>query len=339
MKSIVFFGILLFFLLCNSRAYCADFSALKGINLDQSLESASKWKVSPTQDELNLIKALGFNAIRLPIAISNHLDGSGQRISEAYLSRLKGVVSDARSLGFFVIVDLHDKEIAKSIGNHSSDLLVGIWKQIAIKLGGVKDGVAFEILNEPFSASTPQKWSSIQNSVVDEIRKIDPNRPLILTGSKWGEIESLAKIVPSSHKKNIYYTIHYYSPMWFTHQGANWIKDSDRNIGRAWVSNKDNLHRLASDFAEVANWGKANDYSLILGEFGVIDKVPELDRAEWAYSVRVEAEARNVGWFYWSFKGDFGIIDIKKACLRRVLVRALTGVDKQPPVGYIYCDR
>jgi endoglucanase len=73
--------------------------------------------------------------------------------------------------------------------------------------------------------------------------------------------------------QNIIFTVHFYHPMKFTHQGAP--------------------------------WSKANDRPIFLGEFGSCDKADMESCARYtAYVVRT-AEKLGFSWAYWQFDSDF----------------------------------
>ena len=89
------------------------------------------------------------------------------------------------------------------------------------------------MLNEPHKNLTSDKWNEFLSEGISLIREIDNKRTLMIGPANWNSINSLNSL-QISDDDNIIITVHYYSPFEFTHQGANWVENSERWMGTKW---------------------------------------------------------------------------------------------------------
>ena len=123
-----------------------------------------------------------------------------------------------------VVLNLH-----KAIGNYAdikekTELLddpglqkrfVALWAEFERRFSGRK-AVAFELLNEVRNVD-PEKWNALADAAISEIRRLNPERKIILGGVNWNGAGALRKL-RLYDDPNIIYTFHFYSPFEFTHQ-------------------------------------------------------------------------------------------------------------------------
>lgn len=127
-----------------------------------------------------------------------------------------------------VVFDMHDedKDIWERDPNYVDHFLI-FWPTLAKRYANRDiERVFFEIVNEPRFENRPTVWRKIQQRWIDAMRAVVPNHTLIVTGSDWGGLSSLEKFEPYDDR-NLVYSFHFYDPMEFTHQAANWA-------GPAW---------------------------------------------------------------------------------------------------------
>lgn len=84
---------------------------------------------------------------------------------------------------------------------------------------------------------------------------------------------------------------------------------TENAAGRRW-GGKDDAIELKSTY-DIANafWTKTG-LPLFVGEFGVIDKVPQPQRIQWTKVRRQTMEANNMAWCVWDFSGAFKSYDL-----------------------------
>jgi hypothetical protein len=200
--------------------------------------------------------------------------------------------------------------------------------------------VFFEVLNEP-KFPDEREWEHLQSRIVLAIRSVAPRNTLILTASPWSTATSLIAMMPVADR-NVVYTFHTYTPMIFTHQSAPWSLPSYASVaGLAFPANAENVRavaghieaarqdelaaygrdfvddqRIASEIDVAASWGRRNGVAVVATEFGVLDKAPPSARAAWLSTVRLNFEARGIGWTVWEYRGGFGIAsDLQRGCM------------------------
>ncbi|HSG33461.1 MAG TPA: glycoside hydrolase family 5 protein, partial [Sphingomonadaceae bacterium] len=160
------------------------------------------------------IAARGFETVRLPVRFSNHaLTSAPYTIDAAFMDRVEQVVDLARAAGLRVILDLHHYEDPQ--GNIFTNpagqtaRLAGMWAQIAERFKEKDELVWFEILNEPHGQITHANLRSVLDPALAEIRKPNPNRPVVWGGEFWSGINSLDDIPIPPNDNRLVITFHY----------------------------------------------------------------------------------------------------------------------------------
>nr|PZN10305.1 MAG: hypothetical protein DIU64_06370 [Caldicoprobacter oshimai] len=71
--------------------------------------------------------------------------------------------------------------------------------------------------------------------------------------------------------RNIIATFHYYTPFWFTHQGAGWVNPSPP-VGKKWEGFNEQKQFIEDELDKAVNWEKKRGRQLFMGEFGAYSK-------------------------------------------------------------------
>ena len=87
------------------------------------------------------------------------------------------------------------------------------------------------------------------------------------------------------------------------------------------ISNDEQNLRMRLE--QAANWGKANNRPIFVGEFGAYNKGDLASRVRWTSLVRDTLEQRGLSWGYWEFGAGFGIYDRTLAQWRPEVLSAL----------------
>ena len=125
----------------------------------------------------------------------------------------------------------------------------------------------------------------------------------------WNSITHLQDLKLPAEDRNIIVTVHYYSPMEFTHQGASWSSHKDKS-NVSWSGLPDQRKAIREDFLKAADWARKEDRPIFLGEFGAYDKAPMASRVVYTDAVARTAESFGWSWAYWQFDSDFILYDI-----------------------------
>jgi aryl-phospho-beta-D-glucosidase BglC (GH1 family) len=314
----------------------------RGINVSEWFAqsndySAQRLKAYTTLEDIDLIKRLGFDHVRISIDPAIFECRTTWEQCDR-VQALDEVVSRALDRDLALIIDLHPsgeykKEIATS--DSAVDHCVLLWGRIAAHYAKRDpDKVLFELMNEP-ELSDGYRWAGIQQRLMTEVRRNAPAHTIILSGAKYSDIENLIQ-VPESTDANVIYNFHYYEPHIFTHQGASWgspywmrlkslpFPASESQIEQAKNRELDDVtrwkltqyaldrwdeNRVATEIGFAADWAKRRNVPLTCNEFGSYRNFTDSgDRMRWIAAVRKALEQNKVGWTMWDYRGGFGVV-------------------------------
>jgi endoglucanase len=300
----------------------------RGINLGNALDAPNEgeWGVKLEADYFKEIKTAGFDTVRVPVRWSAHAaEEAPYTIDPEFFARVDWALDQAEANRLNVVLNVHHYAGMDDEPDRNVPRLVGLWKQIAGRYKDRPPSVYFELLNEPHNKLTDAKWNEAIPKVLEEVRKTNPTRPVIVGPTMWNGIGALGKLkLPDD--PNLIVTVHYYSPFEFTHQGAEWAPPKVRDrTGVTWEGTDVEMTALRKDLDAAAAWAKENGQPIFLGEFGAYSKGDMSSRAKWTRAVAREAEARGFSWAYWEFCSGFGAYDANKKQWREPLRDALLG--------------
>jgi endoglucanase len=319
----------------------------------------------PDETALSRLRARGFTHIRLPVQaelVSTRFSPS-QRVS-AQLRELDRALDVVLRLGYAVSIDLHPGDRFGQLWRDDADAAAreveAIWRVIAQRTRGRPSGrVLFELLNEPPSGVG---WAERVRRLASVVRAIAPANPIIVGPDDSQRIEALERLTPLPDP-NIVYAVHFYDPMAFTHQGADWNGPDDplgalhdvpfpsrpddpgvRALQQSLISKgrvaaaKDLQEQLSTPWtpeviadaiARAGLWSRRTQRAVIVNEFGVLGWVaPARDRARWLLAVREAAERACLGWAHWEYADAFGFMrrDEGRETPDESVLQALIGV-------------
>jgi endoglucanase len=255
-----------------------------------------------------VIRDGGFGTVRMNLQAFAHMDNQG-RLDPAWLATLDRMVGAALDAGLYVIVDEHDYgPCAKDLAACEARL-TGFWRQIGEHYRTSSPHVLFEILNEPNGQLDDAAWNRLLAAELAVIRQTNPERNVVVGPASWNSLDHLAGLELPADDRRLIVTVHYYTPMEFTHQGASWVPQYTKLSGVHWGSPAE-LARVDADFDRVQAWAEAHDRPILLGEFGAYDKGDMDSRVRYTSAVARAAEARGWAWCYWQFDSDFIAYDI-----------------------------
>lgn len=143
-------------------------------NKKTSVETASEtsWGAPvTTENMIKSVKNAGFNTIRVPVTWHNHVD-ENNKISEAWLNRVKEVVDYGYKNGMYVILNIHhdtDKEYfypTYDTLERSKKFVTDIWTQVSEVFKDYDEHLIFECMNEPRLIGTNNEWWLDVNSAL-----------------------------------------------------------------------------------------------------------------------------------------------------------------------------
>jgi endoglucanase len=183
------------------------------------------FEVWNTTQDIALIKALGFDHVRLSVNPQPMFRArQADNIPADYLADLDAAVKMILDAGLAVMIDIHpdsDFKLKLSIDGEFAEQFADFWRGLARHYSNLDPNlVFFEILNEP-EARDAFRWYGVQSFLAAAIREGAPNHTIIAAGARWSDDDDLLAIGPL-HDPNVIYTFHFYDPHVFTHQGATW---------------------------------------------------------------------------------------------------------------------
>ncbi len=257
------------------------------------------------------IKESGFSTIRINLFAFSGMD-KNYILNPKWLETLDWAVKKGLEAKLMVILDMHEYNAMADDPVAKKEMFMSVWRQLAPRYKDQPSDVVFELLNEPNQKLSVELWNQYLVEVINLVRETNPNRTLIIGPANWNGIESLPTLVLPKDDKNIIVTVHFYHPMPFTHQGAYWAKDFKHLSGIKWEGTKEEKADVETKLKVAADWSKANDRPIFLGEFGAYDKGDMESRARYTAYVARTAEKFGFSWAYWQFDSDFIVYNIEK---------------------------
>lgn len=326
------------FLVLFSFSSFAQVPFQKGVNLTNWFQAPSASQIQFTKftkKDLQNIKSLGCDVIRLPINLHAMTNGAPDfTLDPLFLRFLDQVVDWTKALGIHLIIDNHTFDPAVETDPAIKAILLKVWPQVAAHYKDRSDYLYYEVLNEPHGISA-MEWSAIQQSVIDAIRVEDTKHYIIVGGTNYNSYTELANLPIYSDSKLIY-TFHFYDPFLFTHQGASWTAPSmaslsdvpfpykasampkiPNDLKGSWIegalnnyANEGTITRVKQLLDIAVAFKTTHNVPVFCGEFGVF--MPNSDNAEriaWYEIVRRYLEENDIAWTTWDYTNEFGLFN------------------------------
>ncbi len=306
---------------------------MKNISKENELDYEKGWcGAITTIDNIAAIKAAGFNTIRVPVSWHNHVDEQN-KISEAWMNRVKEVVDWCRACDLYVIVNVHhdnSEDVYYPDSAHleqSKTYLTAIWTQMAEAFKDYDDHLILESLNEPRLVGTKYEWwidknndqckdavsciNTLNQLFVDTIRNSGGNnatRWLMTPGYAASADGALNDgfTLPTDSANRIIVSVHAYTPYDFALNAAGTDAFSvDDEMNRRGVT--DFMDNLYGKFI-------LKGTPVVIGEFGARDKSNLEARVQFSAFYIAAARARGITCVWWdnnAFSGsgeNFGLL-------------------------------
>jgi endoglucanase len=298
----------------------------RGINLAYMLEAPHEGDLGLTVHEeyFGLIHKVGFDFARVPIRWDAHAEmTTPYTIDASFFKRIDEVVGWALDHKLVVILDLHNYGGIMTDPKNNEKRFIGIWQQIAEHYKDYPPQVLFELLNEPNDWLNASIWNQYLREALSAIRISNPTRDVVIDDAQSGSYDWISTLdLPDD--PHLIATFHYYEPVQFTLQGANWIAGDTRSwLGTTWEGSDAQKAAVISNFDLVADWAGQHHVHILLGEFGAYSTAEMASRILWTDFVRQQAEQHGFAWAYWEFAAGFGVYDPVKLQWRDSLLNAL----------------
>jgi endoglucanase len=273
------------------------------------------------------IKEAGFSNVRIPIhPFGQTISNIDFTLKPSFFEELDLAIKRSLSNNLIPIIDFHEHETIQKDPIGIKPKIMAIWKQLADHYKDAPKEVLFEICNEPNMKAAI--WNEIHKEAYQIIRISNPDRTLLIGTINGNQIQFLKDLTLPEDDRNIIVTIHYYMPIQFTHQGAEWSPKNKNLSGIEWPNSRAEEQAIINDFKNAQKWAKTNKRPLHLGEFGVYNKAGMESRIRWTNFVTRQAEKLNWSWSYWEFCQGFGIFNKNSKTWNKGLLNALIPSNK-----------
>lgn len=227
-----------------------EFEIRRGVNLSHWLSQRDErpreqMATYITEYDFIMLKAKGFDHIRLPIDEKEFWDEEGEPLEDAWDYLDKAITWAGRN-DLRIIVDLHIIRShyfnAAHQGNAHVNTLwadpreqkkfITLWDEISDRIGeSCVNRVAYEFMNEAV-ADDPEDWNNLIKKVYAFMRKKEPKRTFVIGSNRWQTLDTLEHLWVPENDKNLIISFHNYEPMPLTHYKASWsrLKDYDGPI-------------------------------------------------------------------------------------------------------------
>jgi endoglucanase len=328
----------------------SGFLIKRGVNLSHWLSQDFGWEPKYAyinENDIRFIDSIGYDHVRIPIDEKEMWKNDGEPNVEAF-NYLTSCLEWCAKYKLRAIVDMHIVKAhyfnAENEGEGDKNTLwidtlaqqnfINLWIQLSAKLHKYPNAmVAYEILNEAVAPNNDD-WNKLMNKTVAVIRKLEPQRVIIIGANMWQIAPNLKYLKLPEVDKNIILSFHTYTPLAFTHHKADWLPLKSY-VGPVHypgqiITNEDykkymdttdaavvdqaanareifNKQRLMAEFKTGLEFAKAKNLQLYCGEFGCLPTVERKERLQFYTDLLSAFKENNIAWCNWEYKGDFGI--------------------------------
>jgi len=235
------------------------------------------------------------------------------------LPAIEEYLKDARKTGVKVILVLDGESFQKGRGSWESPKLSGVvcelWRSIAQALLPYRDVIyAYDLYNEPLDwdqmPHAPKQWRGIAEDAVKAIREVDKETWFCYETGPGGMHWGFANMKPLPDSRVIY-SVHYYSPHEFTHQGVMNIEGTDLAEIKAKLNVRYpgevngflwNKESIKKGLDCVREFQLKYHVPILVGEFSVIRWAPKPDAQQYLQDLVDIFEEYQWSWIYHGFR-------------------------------------
>jgi endoglucanase len=320
------------------------FNIHRGLNashwLSQSKKRGEKRARYMQEEDFAAIVTMGFDHVRLPIDEEQMWDENGNKVDEAFKLMHKGIQWSLKN-DLRVIIDLHvlrshhfNRPDNRQLWEDKSaqEGFIKFWHHLSEELKQYpNDKLAYEPLNEAVS-DNPDDWNNLINWVISEIRKLEPERTIIMGSNNWQTVGTFKDLKVPEGDKNIILSFHYYEPFLLTHYQAPWtnIKDlttaihypgqivepgsyttlSAKELRLVKERNSYNdRETIDKDIYQAVEVAKKCGLKLYCGEFGCFPSTDMKLRQAWYKDMIAVFDKHDIAWSHWNYKNDFPVVN------------------------------
>jgi aryl-phospho-beta-D-glucosidase BglC (GH1 family) len=255
-----------------------------------------------TTNDLNNIKALGMDCVRMPFWWGNvqRLDGTWR--TDAF-EKMDWLVTNAWQRGIYTVVDFHGVPGGQSTSDSTGQANLNqywssaadqnqtmlIWSNVAAHFSGNPAVAGYDLINEPYGAPGQTNIWYAYDSLYHAVRSADPDHIIFMegcwsgTGTNGQSLNWQWDVLPPPAQfgwTNVAYSMHAYAG---TSTPSGEQAETDKQV---------------SDFKSHQSW----NIPCFIGEFN-----SHGTQSAWKYSVQQYAQ-NNMSWNNWAYKAIAGSV-------------------------------
>ncbi len=194
--------------LAEWKANLIRYQIVDGLPNDKDLKEYDRWMDSMLDKLESLMPVLKEHGIKVIIDM-HHLPGG--RYAQGLLLGTAGAAAAAAYGNNGRFLAMEEPEYREAYLN--------TWRKIARRFKGNPVVYGYDLMNEPDQNGLARYgWLELQFDAAKEIRKIDPEMPIVVEGNRFAGPGAFFSMCPLP-LKNIIYSVHMYVPGEYTHQG------------------------------------------------------------------------------------------------------------------------
>lgn len=283
-----------------------------------------KWKQPLYEDDFRWIADWGFDFVRLPMNYQLWTQGDGLfNIRQDVFERIDQAVDLGRSCGLHICLNFH-RAPGYTISSENPephnlwkeqrmlDAFRFHWEFFARRYKGISPReLSFNLVNEPPAPDDKvmamADYERVIRAVVAAIRKIDPDRLIIVDGVSVATepVKTLADLGTAQSCRG-------YRPMSISHHKAHWCK-TDHFPPPAWpgvdesgqVWDKRRLVKYYTPWRKMIERG----VGVHCGECGCHNLTPHKIFLAWLEDALSVLTEMGIGYALWNLRGAFGVLD------------------------------
>lgn len=310
-----------------------------------------------TEADIARIAGWGLDHVRLPIdcdIVFADMDGT----SHARMRHVDDCVSWCEKYDLRLVLDLHktygymfDTAVVPDPDVFFNDpalqdAFIRLWETLARRYGGLRDRVAFELLNEVTNPAQAENWNRIAARAMEAVRALAPDTWILVGGVNNNSVTRVPLLDPPRDAR-IVYNFHCYEPLVFTHQKASWVRGMTPDFSMDYPQPVEAYHQAGarlglwqaeapaapemigpayfeSLFRAALDYAERQGAPLYCGEYGVIDQADPQATLRWYRDIHAVFERHGIGRAAWTYKvRDFGLSDPHYDGIRPELVKVL----------------
>jgi len=299
--------------------------------------------VETSQELIKAVHDMGFNTIRIPITWGTMIDDeNGYKIEETWMSRVQDIVDYAMNMNMYAIINVHHDgaeqsgwlRIAAEDLDPVKEKYEAVWKQIAERFKDYDEHLIFESMNEvtgPGSniAEDTALIMQFNQIFVDTVRATGSNnaeRWLSVPGRYTNIVNTTSEeanfaLPTDTVKDRLFVAVHYY----------DWTFGMLENMNKTTFE-YGAVPTLHHDFKLLEKFTSAG-IPVILGEYGAINKLNNVDRTYHLQVVNRMCQQIGVvpvywdqGWYDLSMSPDYSYTLVDRATCTAVYPDIIAGI-------------